>query len=166
MRLSIFPRNSATYLAIVLGLATTCAAAQTAKPILTVRGKVDVPQGTVQFDRDALEKLGLVSFETTTPWHNGKVKFDGVPLKLPMKAVHASGNIVQALALNDYSTEIPIEDFERYNVILAMKRDGEYMPVRDKGPLWIVYPYDSDPELKSQKFYSRSAWQVKELVVK
>ena len=112
------------------------------------------------------QKLGLVSFETTTPWHNGKVKFDGVPLKLLMKAVHASGNIVQALALNDYSTEIPIEDFERYNVILAMKRDGEYMPVRDKGPLWIVYPYDSDPELKSQKFYSRSAWQVKELVVK
>ena len=40
------------------------------------------------------------------------------------------------------------------------------MPVRDKGPLFVVYPYDSDPELRSQKFYSRSAWQVKSLIVK
>jgi hypothetical protein len=59
-----------------------------------------------------------------------------------------------------------MEDFEKYNVILALKRDGEYMPVRDKGPLFVVYPYDSDPELRSQKFYSRSAWQVKSLIVK
>jgi len=47
-----------------------------------------------------------------------------------------------------------------------MKRDGVDMPVSDKGPLFIVYPYDSEPELKSQLFYSRSAWQVAELIVK
>jgi hypothetical protein len=141
------------------------AAADTGKPILTVTGKVG-PAGGVAFDREALEKLGLVSVETTTPWHTGKVKFEGVPLKILMKHVAASGSTLQALALNDYSTEIPIEDFEKYNVILALKRDGEYMPVRDKGPLFVVYPYDSDPELKSQKFYSRSAWQVKSLIVK
>ncbi|MCC2664519.1 MAG: oxidoreductase, partial [Geminicoccaceae bacterium] len=45
-----------------------------------------------------------------------------------------------------------------YPVILALKRDGAYMPVRDKGPLFIVYPYDSSPELKHQNYYSRSAW--------
>ena len=87
-------------------------------------------------------------------------------IKALMKQVGASGTTIQALALNDYSTDIPIEDFNRYDVILALKRDGEYMPVRDKGPLFVVYPYDSDPELRSQKFYSRSAWQVKALVVK
>jgi hypothetical protein len=70
------------------------------------------------------------------------------------------------MALNDYTTEIPVDDFTKYNVILALKRDGEYMPVRDKGPLFIVYPYDSDPELRSQKYYSRSAWQVARLIVK
>ena len=68
--------------------------------------------------------------------------------------------------MNDYSTVIPAEDFSKHNVILAIRKDGEYMPVRDKGPLFIVYPYDADPELKSQKYYSRSAWQVKELRVK
>jgi hypothetical protein len=79
--------------------------------------------------------------------------------------VGATGTSVVAYALNDYSTEIPMEDFTRYGVLLALKRNGEYMPVRDKGPLFIVYPYDSMPELKHQKYYSRSAWQVARMVV-
>jgi hypothetical protein len=157
-------------LSLALGLAPVLlsgrALADAAKPILTISGKIGRADGTSQWDREGLEKLGLASFETTTPWHNGKVRFEGVPLKVLMKEVGASGSSVQALALNDYATEIPLADFEKYGVILAMKRDGEYMPVRDKGPLFIVYPYDSDPDLKSQKFYSRSAWQVKALVVK
>jgi hypothetical protein len=51
-------------------------------------------------------------------------------------------------------------------VLLALKRNGEYMPVRDKGPLFIVYPFDSRPELKHQRFYSRSAWQLARLDVR
>lgn len=166
MDLLLSRRNLAFSIGLIMGLAVAGpAAAETGKTILTVSGKVAAPGG-VALDREALERLGLVSIETTTPWHTGKVKFDGVPLKTLMKHVGASGTGVEALALNDYSTTIPVEDFEKYNVILALKRDGEYMPIRDKGPLFIVYPYDSDPELKNQKFYSRSAWQVKALVVK
>ena len=70
------------------------------------------------------------------------------------------------IALNDYSTEIPIKDFADYNVIIALKRDGEYMSVRDKGPLFIIYPFDAKPELKSQTYYGRSAWQVAKIIVK
>ena len=40
------------------------------------------------------------------------------------------------------------------------------MPVTDKGPLFIVYPFDSNPELKHQLFYSRSAWQLNRIVVR
>jgi hypothetical protein len=139
-----------------------------AKPILTVSGKIAAgnSDGIVQFDRAGLEALGTVAIETNTPWYKGPVKFEGVPLQKIMDKVGASGEKVVAVALNDYSSEIPIEDFAKYNVILALKRDGEYMPVRDKGPLFVVYPYDLNPELKSQKFYSRSVWQVSRLVVK
>jgi hypothetical protein len=61
---------------------------------------------------------------------------------------------------------MPMEDVRKFGVILALKRDGEYMTVRDKGPLFIVYPFDSDPELKVQKYYSRSVWQVARIEVK
>jgi hypothetical protein len=138
------------------------------RPILTISGKIQNfnKDGTAQFDRAMLESLGLVTIETSTPWYSGAVKFEGVPLDKLMQAVGAKGDSVVAIALNDYSTEIPISDFHRFGPILALKRNGEYMPVRDKGPLFIIYPYDRLQELKSQTYYGRSAWQVSQLVVK
>lgn len=138
------------------------------KPILTIAGSIGVTNkdGTAQFDRRMLEALGAVSFETTTPWYSGPVTFEGVPLAKVMAAVKAEGETLLAIALNDYSAELPLEDATKYNVILAYKRNGEYMSVRDKGPLFIVYPYDSLPELKNQKFYSRSVWQLSRIEVR
>jgi|SRR5215207_3023472 len=138
------------------------------KPILTISGKIGTTNkdDTAQFDRAMLEAIGMVTIETTTPWYSGAVKFEGVPLEKLMKQVDATGQRAVIVALNDYSSEIPIEDFSKYGVILALKRNGEYMPVRDKGPLFIIYPFDSDPELKSQTFYGRSVWQVAKIVVK
>lgn len=139
----------------------------TEKPILAVSGKISVANrdGAAQFDRPMLEALGTSGFETATPWYDGPVRFDGVRMDRLMQAVGASGDRVLAYALNDYSTELPMGDFARHNVILALKRNGQYMTVREKGPLFIVYPFDSDPALRHQRYYSRSAWQLARLVV-
>jgi hypothetical protein len=138
------------------------------KPILTVSGKIGVANtdGTAQFDRTMLEALGTVSFTTATPWYKEPVTFEGVPLAKLLDLLQVHGETLVVVALNDYTTEIPIADATRYNPILALKRNGEYMPVRDKGPIFIVYNYDSDPELRSQKFYSRSAWQVTRIEIR
>jgi hypothetical protein len=37
------------------------------------------------------------------------------------------------------------------------------LPVKFSGPLFIVYPYDSRPELKDPVYRNRSAWQLKEI---
>jgi hypothetical protein len=152
--------------ALAFGLPASSARAQSEGPILTVSGKVNDAAGAVIFDRKSLEQIGLSTVETTTPWHAGKVRFEGVLMRDLMRKVGAKGTHLEASALNDYSTQIPMEDFDTYNVILATRKDGEPMPVRDKGPLFIIYPYDSSPDLRSAKFYGRSAWQVKELRVK
>ena len=39
-------------------------------------------------------------------------------------------------------------------------RNGGRMSVRDKGPLWIVYPFDSSEEYQAELIYSRSIWQL------
>ena len=149
------------------GAAEISLPAPTGTVILTVSGKIDAFNAgrRAEFDRGMLEAFGLSSFTTTTPWYSSPVTFSGVPMKKLMQAVRASGQSVVATALNDYETRIPISDFLRFNVLLALKRDGHYMPVSDKGPLFIVYPYDSDPALKTQKYYSRSAWQLASIVV-
>jgi hypothetical protein len=137
------------------------------KPILTISGKIAPPAGgtIVQLDRASFEALGMVTIETKTPWYPGPVKFEGVPLEKLMTIAGATGKIVTAVALNDYSSDIPIDDFSKYHPILAIKRNGEYMPVSDKGPLFVIYPFDSDSELQSKRFYSRAVWQVTKLVV-
>ncbi|MCA0423076.1 MAG: oxidoreductase [Proteobacteria bacterium] len=137
------------------------------KPVLTIDGKIDCvgPDGLAKFSLPMLEKIGMTSFATNTPWYSGPMTFEGIPMTALMALVGAKGAKLTAVALNDYTTEIPISDFAQYKPILALKRNGVYMPVKDKGPLFIVYPYDSDSELKSQKYYSRSAWQVARLTV-
>jgi hypothetical protein len=137
------------------------------RPILAVSGKIGVFDGDhiARFDRAALEVLGMSEFTTTTPWYDKPVKFEGVLMAKLMRAVGATGDTVIATALNDYETRIPVSDFSQFGVLLALKRDGEYMPVRDKGPLFMVYPFDSDPALRNQRYYGRSAWQLARLVI-
>ncbi|HHD7491666.1 TPA: molybdopterin-dependent oxidoreductase [Klebsiella oxytoca] len=137
------------------------------KPVLTISGLItNTNEGdTAVFDVAALEKLGMETIVTTTPWYSGKVRFDGVSLSKLMDLVGAKGKSARVLALNDYTTIVPIDDFHKFPVILALKMNGEYMCIRDKGPLFIVYPYDSSPELQNQIYYSRSAWQVSKIII-
>ena len=147
-------------------LATQVWAGEFARPagkaLLTLSGNIENTNegGKAVFDLASLEKLGMVSFQTTSPWYDGRTTFTGIPLQKLMDYVGAKGSVVKVTALNDYTTEIPLSDFKKYNVILALKINGEYMRIRDKGPLFVVYPYDSIPELNNQIYYSRSAWQV------
>jgi hypothetical protein len=139
----------------------------TGKVLLTLSGNIENTNqdGKAVFDIASLEKLGMVSFQTSSPWYNGRTTFTGIPLQKLMDYVGAKGSIVKVTALNDYTTVIPLNDFKKYNVILAVKINGEYMRIRDKGPFFIVYPYDSLPELNNQIFYSRSAWQVNRMSI-
>ena len=139
----------------------------TERVILTVTGAISVTNAdnAARFDRPMIEALGWHGFTTKTPWYDAPMQFDGVTMASLMGAVGASGETVVATALNDYETRIPTSDFTTFDVILALKRDGEYMPVRDKGPLFIIYPFDSDPALQSQKYYGRCAWQLSRLTV-
>lgn len=109
------------------------------------------------FDGASLEKPGMVSFRTTSPWYDGRSAFTGMPEQKLMDYVGAKGTVVKGTALNSFPTVIPLNDFKKYNDILALKINGEYMRIRDKEPLFIEYPYDSMPELHNKIVYSGSA---------
>jgi hypothetical protein len=137
-------------------------------PILVVSGNIaNTNDGAVaRFDREMLEAMGMVKVTTLTPWYDSPSEFEGVSMRALMELVGAEGTEVLATALNDYQSAIPMADFDRYIVVLALKRDGMPMPIRDKGPLFIVYPFDSDPRLQTEQYYGRAVWQLKELNVR
>ena len=55
---------------------------------------------------------------------------------------------------------MPVSDFRKHAVILATRHDGALMPVREQGPLWVIYPMDKEPDLRIESTYTRSVWQV------
>ncbi|MXQ11966.1 molybdopterin-dependent oxidoreductase [Microvirga makkahensis] len=138
------------------------------RPVLTVSGKIAVTNkgDAAEFDRTMLEALGMESFTTSTPWYSGPTTFEGVPMAKLLDRLGASGEHLMVMALNDYSSDIPVSDVRKYKVLLALKVNGEYISVRDKGPLFIIYPFDTDPELQHQTYYGRSVWQVFKIIVK
>ena len=137
------------------------------KPILRIGGKItehNVGDEAV-FDIDGLAALGTKTFTTSTPWTDKVATWEGVLLSVLMDAVGATGTIIRATALNDYVVDVPMQGLREEGGILAMCRDGKPMPISDKGPLFILYPFDGDAALRQQSVYMRCAWQIARLDV-
>jgi hypothetical protein len=138
------------------------------KPILEIKGRISVtntPEHTAVFDREMLEQIGVSKVQTSTPWTDGRPVFEGVLMSELLKRVGAKGESITAVALNDYKVTLPVSDFEKYPIILAFKMDGQVLKVRDKGPLWIIYPQDEFSELRDKSVHQKWIWQIKEFEV-
>jgi hypothetical protein len=137
------------------------------KVILTINGKVGDKNtaNAAVFDLAMLEKLPQQNFTTLTPWDKKPIKFTGPLLRDVLAAAKADGITIKAAALNDYQTSIPLSDAKKFDVIVAHKMNDEAIPVKTKGPLFIVYPFDTQAELRSTVYYERSAWQLKSMTI-
>lgn len=136
--------------------------------VLTVTGKITdtTGRGVAEFDMATLEALPGRVTEAETPWAKGKTKFEGPLGSALLDRVGAIGTSLHVVALNDYAVDVPVEDFRKWPVILATRKDGQPMSVRDKGPIFVIYPFDLDRALYNEKIFSQSVWQVKSIEVR
>jgi hypothetical protein len=135
--------------------------------VLTIDGAVSKPnRGTAaEFDMPMLERFAQRSIRTATPWHEGEPLFTGPLLREVLAAAGAEGRKLRMTALNDYRIDVPREDAEQFDVIVARLVDGRPMPVRDKGPLFVMYPFDRHPQLRTTLYFSRCIWQLRRIDV-
>ena len=134
--------------------------------LLTVSGAISVTnvgQGAV-FDRAMLQALDWVELETYTSFTSGVQRFAGPTLVSVLEAVGAEGSTLSATALNDYTVTIPVEHARAHEVILAMDMNGRPMRVRDKGPIWVVYPL-SQSAAEQRPFDGQMIWQLVQIRV-
>ncbi|WP_157961412.1 oxidoreductase [Microvirga flavescens] len=135
--------------------------------ILVVTGKIrnaNAP-GQARFDKAMLDQLGHATITTHSSWWDGAKTAEGIPLRKILERVGAYGENLRATALNDYQVIIPVSDL-KYEPILATVLDGKALNVRDRGPLWVVYPIDQYPnELKTERADSHWIWQLRSLNV-
>ena len=114
----------------------------------------------IRLDRAAIETLPQIDFQTTTIWTDGTHHFSGPSLLSVLRVAGIVDGVVSLRAANDYSVEIPVAELTENAPIIASRIDGKPFDLREKGPLWLVYPYDSSPDYQSETVYSRSLWQL------
>lgn len=139
----------------------------TAEVILKIGGAVGQTnaEGALELDRGLLEGLPQHEFATSTIWTEGIVTFRGVRLGDLLQAAGATGTTVTLTALNDYSISMPVADAMADGPLLAFLMNGAPMSVRDKGPVWLVFPYDADASFRTEQTYARSIWQLERIEV-
>lgn len=130
--------------------------------LLTLTGKIAATNadGSLQLDQAQLEALPQTEFTTSTTWTDGPQTFRGVLLGDLMAAAGATGTQIHLTAANDYTITMPATDVHDDAPLLAYLLNGAPMSLRDKGPVWMVYPYDGNEKYQTEETYSRSIWQL------
>lgn len=157
---------------VALALPVAAFAAETLSPpagpaVLTVTGNITATTapGKAEFDIAGLDAIGTTTIETSTIWTDGVQSFRGVPLNVFLEKLGAKGSTLRIWALNDYTVDVPFEDAVEGGPILAFEADGAPLSVRDKGPIWLIYPYDTHSEYQTEVIYARSIWQIDRMEV-
>jgi hypothetical protein len=146
---------------LVVGLLSLApgGAAQAAAPALKLVGAGET--GTLDLTREDLAAMPQVTVVTENDFADGMVSYRGplvrdVLAKLGMDKL----DTVRFMAANDYYVDIPTSDFRTYDAILAMEADGQPLSLRDRGPLWLMYPISDYAALRDPIYLRRLIWQV------
>ncbi|WP_320178888.1 molybdopterin-dependent oxidoreductase [Roseovarius pacificus] len=147
-----------------LSVSTAPLVAGESPPVLRISGQL--ANAPVTLSLADLKAMPVTTLETDTVVTDGMHRFTGVLMRDLLENLEAEGDIVTATALNDYIVDIPMTDFEDFDVIVAYAMDGAALDRADKGPLWIVYPRENHTELQDIRYDYRWVWQLSQLDVR
>lgn len=102
-----------------------------------------------------------------TPWYKEPIKAKGISFKAVLeKAGVKPTDKLTMIAWDKYTTEVPASDAFSFNTMLATHINGQKLTLKDKGPLFHLYPFDDNKMLAEKQEYSnKSVWAIKEIRV-
>ncbi len=131
-----------------------------AQVVLTVE-REGAPETARSFTLAELQAMPQSEIRTANEFIDGVRSFRGPRVSYLLRICNADGAAsVRMIALNDYEVEIQVSEFDKYQPILALTMDGKELSVRDKGPIWVIYPMSDFSELRDPVFNSRLIWQL------
>lgn len=134
--------------------------------VLSLTGQIGQTnvEGRLDFDMKTLEQLGVIEFKVNDPYLKALTTYRGVLLQDVVKVARVPDDVtmVNAIALNDYEAIGSLTEMLQWPVMIATFRNGERMPVAEKGPMEIIFPYDDYP-IDRVKYDSLWVWQLRSL---
>ncbi|MBO0903156.1 hypothetical protein [Jiella sonneratiae] len=130
------------------------------RPILAVkRGGVTL----ARFSRADLAAMPQTKIVTHTPWASEATTYEGPTVAAFLAGLGETGERFHLAALNDYLVTAERSLLTEAGAILAIRENGRFMAVANKGPVFVMFPFDADRRLQSQQYYSRAVWQLVEI---
>ncbi|MCP5169596.1 MAG: hypothetical protein H6999_07555 [Hahellaceae bacterium] len=114
---------------------------------------------TLRVSREQIDALPQHLVDSSQAGREGRFRGPLVRDFLAWAGVKSSE--IEITAFDDYVVQIPRTLWEDYDSIFATVRNDEVMRIRDKGPLWLIFPWDTRPELRDERYYNLSIWQIK-----
>ena len=132
------------------------------EPYLIITNDMASPnkEHVLTMDRSALELLPKISFETSTIWTDGVITFSGPALREVLSFAGVTSSQIRLKAANNYQVEIPTEMLTVDAPIIATRINDQHFGLREKGPFWLVFPYDRDERYRTETVMSYSIWQL------
>ncbi len=126
--------------------------------------KISGSHGQIAFSRDDLKALPQLTIRTGTDFTDGVSTFIGPRAIDVIDRIGRTGSVrVRMTAANAFSVDVDIAELVKYGAILALEMDGKTLTLRGKGPIWMMYPIDTFPELQDPAFNNRLIWQLQSI---
>ncbi len=110
----------------------------------TVRGAVERPLELGWEELNALPKREVAcDIHCVTRWSRSDNVFGGVPVQelLRRAGVRPEGRFVLVHAEHGFTTNLPLEDLDRPDNLLALTHDSEPLPPEHGGPVRLLVPH-------------------------
>lgn len=128
----------------------------------TILTLTDSAGQTRNFSLPDIERLGTYRLYTETFWPGEGGNYEGVLLKDLLATVNIEGvDAILVEAIDGYAQSLPRRDWERWPTLVATRKEGQPMTVRNKGPLRIIFPMESDPELQNRDMGAHWVWMIR-----
>jgi hypothetical protein len=101
-----------------------------------------------------------VEHTMSNKWIEKTTTYTGVKLSGILEKYKITNEWLRMTALDDYSIELPIVDADK-GAFIAYLIEGKQIEIRDKGPLWLLYPVNENRALDIDIYNNRSIWQLK-----
>jgi len=155
--------SAVRFLAVLTSLLTFCQASLGAELALRWVDHQGKSVASITLDLNDLDRLSQAEISTSTPWSKGVYVFSGPTLSdLSLLAGLEVGR-AELRALNDYSVEVPREDWLSHQIVVSTRINGIPPRIYEKGPFWLIYPVDAMAKPLPQKYVSRMIWQIEEI---
>lgn len=122
----------------------------------------------IRFTAEQLLTIAPAELKTATPWDGDEppATYQGVYLADLFNLLEHTPEQIRAIALNHYAMDIPFQRAIDANAFIAVHENGRPMPIRDRGPYWLIFPFFADDQtLPIKDLTPWAVWQLNTLQV-